>query len=315
MVPLETNAGICPTIITENMEKDVDGSSKASELQSAHTYKEVLLDNFSTSNPEMDKNSLHSEGNDIARNSSSTVPTEALARRKDSKILETCELCGGIGDTENMLICDNCEKAFHVSCHIPKHKPLPFDDWFCKNCMRLRNKVSLDAAFQKSRCITGGTESSRIGMDRITRMLRYPDPYTTRVRIGNTFQAEVPLWADQNPQDLDDVDEPLELNLAEAVCLCDIPKLKSSKNWLQCRRIEVVKVRGRRKHRRIACGKWRRAPFSEVQTDDWECFCAVRWDPAHADCAVPQEEDTEKVMKDLKLIEKLKSRLSEKREK
>lgn len=31
-----------------------------------------------------------------------------------------------------------------------------------------------------------------------------------------------------------------------------------------------------------------RAPLFEVQTDDWECFCAVLWDPAHADCAVPQ---------------------------
>jgi len=31
-----------------------------------------------------------------------------------------------------------------------------------------------------------------------------------------------------------------------------------------------------------------RAPFFEVQTDVWECFCAIHWDPSHADCAVPQ---------------------------
>lgn len=31
-----------------------------------------------------------------------------------------------------------------------------------------------------------------------------------------------------------------------------------------------------------------RAPLFEVQTDDWECFRSVLWDPAHADCAVPQ---------------------------
>lgn len=31
-----------------------------------------------------------------------------------------------------------------------------------------------------------------------------------------------------------------------------------------------------------------RAPLHEVQTDEWECFCCVHWDPAHADCAVPQ---------------------------
>lgn len=31
-----------------------------------------------------------------------------------------------------------------------------------------------------------------------------------------------------------------------------------------------------------------RAPLFESQTDDWECFRAVLWDPFHADCAVPQ---------------------------
>ncbi|CAL5333411.1 unnamed protein product [Camellia sinensis] len=30
------------------------------------------------------------------------------------------------------------------------------------------------------------------------------------------------------------------------------------------------------------------APLFEVQTDNWECFHAILWDPAHADCAVPQ---------------------------
>lgn len=31
-----------------------------------------------------------------------------------------------------------------------------------------------------------------------------------------------------------------------------------------------------------------RAPLFEVQTDKWECFRCVLWNPAHADCAVPQ---------------------------
>ncbi|XVF06188.1 hypothetical protein REPUB_Repub06bG0025900 [Reevesia pubescens] len=30
------------------------------------------------------------------------------------------------------------------------------------------------------------------------------------------------------------------------------------------------------------------APIFEVQTDDWECFCSVQWDPSHADCSVSQ---------------------------
>ncbi|RDX61291.1 hypothetical protein CR513_60489, partial [Mucuna pruriens] len=45
------------------------------------------------------------------------------------------------------------------------------------------------------------------------------------------------------------------------------------------------------------------APLFQVQTDDWECFCAIHWDPSHADCAVPQELETDQVLKQLKYIE------------
>lgn len=31
-----------------------------------------------------------------------------------------------------------------------------------------------------------------------------------------------------------------------------------------------------------------RAPLFVVQTDEWDCSCALPWDPFHADCAVPQ---------------------------
>ena len=31
-----------------------------------------------------------------------------------------------------------------------------------------------------------------------------------------------------------------------------------------------------------------RAPLDCKQTDSWECFCVIEWDPLHADCAIPQ---------------------------
>jgi hypothetical protein len=31
-----------------------------------------------------------------------------------------------------------------------------------------------------------------------------------------------------------------------------------------------------------------RAPLNVVQSDDWDCSCCLLWDPARADCAVPQ---------------------------
>ncbi|KAF2535512.1 hypothetical protein F2Q68_00019310 [Brassica cretica] len=51
-----------------------------------------------------------------------------------------------------------------------------------------------------------------------------------------------------------------------------------------------------------------RAPRSEVQTNKWECFCSVFWDPLHADCAVPQELETDEIMQQLKYINMLRPR-------
>ncbi|KAH9329819.1 hypothetical protein KI387_001927, partial [Taxus chinensis] len=76
-------------------------------------------------------------------------------------------------------------------------------------------------------------------------------------------------------------------------------------NWLQCQ--NVICVDGARsigeKVKDVTCGKWRRAPLSQVQNDEWDCSCAVVWDPVHADCAVPQELKTEDIMRHLKATE------------
>ena len=86
-------------------------------------------------------------------------------------------------------------------------------------------------------------------------------------------------------------------------------------NWLRCRNIffRAFKDRDGHKHSEVICGKWRRyqitldpqeivdyinsgishltlhrAPPYVQQSDHWECFCVMEWDPLHADCAVPQ---------------------------
>ncbi|GJN39021.1 hypothetical protein PR202_gb28114 [Eleusine coracana subsp. coracana] len=45
-----------------------------------------------------------------------------------------------------------------------------------------------------------------------------------------------------------------------------------------------------------------RAPLFVVQSSNWDCSCSVIWDPIHADCAVPQELETDEVLKQLKYI-------------
>ncbi|XP_064954426.1 uncharacterized protein LOC135666121 isoform X5 [Musa acuminata AAA Group] len=89
------------------------------------------------------------------------------------------------------------------------------------------------------------------------------------------------------------------------------PKSTSIGNWVQCR--EVVYTGD--DDEGTVCRKWRRAPLFVVQTDDWDCSCAVVWDAIHADCAVPQELETEVVLKHLKFIEMLKPRLASRKQK
>ncbi|GKA80099.1 zinc finger, CW-type containing protein [Tanacetum coccineum] len=110
---------------------------------------------------------------------------------------------------------------------------------------------------------------------------------------------------------LNDYIEPTEISSLECASYQDWGSSKLSRlspigNWLQCRHV-VDDVVG------TVCGKWRRAPLFEVQTDNWECFSSILWDQTHADCAVPQELDTEQVLKQLKYIELLRPRLSAKK--
>ncbi|THU63011.1 hypothetical protein C4D60_Mb01t11210 [Musa balbisiana] len=117
-----------------------------------------------------------------------------------------------------------------------------------------------------------------------------------------------------NEQSEDDYfDEPSEIDSAHSVNLNGWNDGKPQKpssigNWVQCR--EVLYSDG--SDEGIVCGKWRRAPLFVVQSEDWDCSCSVLWDPFHADCAVPQELETDEVLKHLKFTKWLRSRLMDK---
>lgn len=53
-----------------------------------------------------------------------------------------CSICKKKSDAGSMLICDDCEKAFHTYCHKPKVKRIPEGDWFCKNCVMKHRQAS-----------------------------------------------------------------------------------------------------------------------------------------------------------------------------
>lgn len=48
--------------------------------------------------------------------------------------------CNRSGDSENMLLCDNCNRGFHLYCLKPKLEKVPSGEWFCDICEAVREK-------------------------------------------------------------------------------------------------------------------------------------------------------------------------------
>ncbi|XP_042384019.1 uncharacterized protein LOC121976088 isoform X1 [Zingiber officinale] len=216
-----------------------------------------------------------------------------------------CKLCYQSGSPSGMLICDLCEEAFHINCLNPKINKIPIDEWNCQPCSRNKPNVP-----EQGLSISCGDLSS------IAFILRDKLPYTTGVRIGKDFQAEVSEWSGPVPdEEFHPFEEPLEVDFAECSLTASNfnkqPKSDSVGNWIQCREI----VYSGDDDEGTICGKWRRAPLFLLQTDDWDCSSAIPWDPDHADCAVPQELPTEEVMRHLKFVETLRSRLADRKQK
>ncbi|KAJ0965588.1 hypothetical protein J5N97_026726 [Dioscorea zingiberensis] len=235
----------------------------------------------------------------------------------DDKSTQLCKICDRPDNPRNMLICDLCDEAFHISCCNPKVKKCPVDEWYCQPCFRKRPKPLLANNSGKSLNIMGGL-SSRREINSILAMLTDNQPYISGVRIGKDFQVDVPEWCGPVSVDNDYFGEPSELDPTECASLNGWINNKPSKdssigNWVQCR--EVIYNDADDDDEGTVCGKWRRAPLFVVQTDDWDCSCSVLWDPIHADCAVPQELETDVVLKHLKYIEMLRPRLASNKQK
>jgi len=59
-----------------------------------------------------------------------------------------CRKCKRKGNEERMLLCDGCDRGFHMDCLTPPLKKIPQADWFCNDCRPIevkqrRKKVSI----------------------------------------------------------------------------------------------------------------------------------------------------------------------------
>ncbi|KAG6517794.1 uncharacterized protein LOC122056132 [Zingiber officinale] len=231
----------------------------------------------------------------------------------NSKLSQICKKCGLFDDPLQMLICDQCDETYHQSCCVPRVTKIPGNEWYCQLCFKKRPKLLISKSPDTIGEISGHTYNISSRKYSISFMLKDSKPYTTGVRIGKDFQTEIMDWSEPVTNEDDYFDEPSEMDIDESV---DLNVWRGRKtqcpssigNWVQCR--EFLSSDGPKEG--IICGKWRRAPLFIVQSEDWDCSCAVQWDPIHADCAVPQELKTEEVLNDLKLVKWLRHRLSDK---
>ncbi|CAM0873914.1 unnamed protein product [Alopecurus aequalis] len=242
----------------------------------------------------------------------SEEPTDCNANR-----LLACNTCGRLDDPLKMLICDSCEAAFHLSCCIPCIKEVPAGEWYCPPCFRKKPKSLYGKLLEGKVKSSGNMDQRPHGMSHIDYMFKDAESYVSGVRIDRDLQAEVPEWSGPTFSSDGYFEAPSEFYPAEVTKLnwCSTNNCNRSSstigNWIQCR--EVLSTGDSNKP--VICGKWRRAPLYVIQSDKWDCSCCLPWDPAHADCAVPQELDTDEVSKQLKCVNMLKSRLADRNHK
>ncbi|KAL6874149.1 hypothetical protein ACP4OV_014231 [Aristida adscensionis] len=240
----------------------------------------------------------------------SRMSTTIAPEDKESVTLFECARCRSMEDPSNMLICDRCEEAFHFSCCYPRTKKIPEEEWYCQVCSRKKPKRQRGKLPSPNDGLPKGVQRPRRGLGPIGDMFMDSESYETEVRIGRDFQAEVLEWLGPISSSEDQFVEPSELDPSEITAVDCLEMYKDKKtsfgNWIQCRDVLDTGV---------VCGKWRRAPLFVVQSSDWDCSCSVIWDPIHADCAVPQELETNEVLKQLKYINKLKKRLGDSNQK
>lgn len=56
---------------------------------------------------------------------------------------KTCVVCNTSTDTEELLVCDACDKGYHMACHKPKATHRPLGKWLCKTCTDIGKKPSV----------------------------------------------------------------------------------------------------------------------------------------------------------------------------
>ncbi|XP_054161911.1 bromodomain adjacent to zinc finger domain protein 2B-like [Oppia nitens] len=69
----------------------------------------------------------------------------------------SCQFCGSGENEAQLLLCDGCDKGYHMYCFKPKMESIPDGDWFCFEC---QNKNTIDKV-----CIVCGKKGKLLNCD------------------------------------------------------------------------------------------------------------------------------------------------------
>ena len=62
----------------------------------------------------------------------------------DKSIMKArCQFCHGEQDEDALLLCDSCDKAFHMYCFKPELTSVPDGEWFCWECVNKATGIFL----------------------------------------------------------------------------------------------------------------------------------------------------------------------------
>lgn len=62
------------------------------------------------------------------------LPTAPLNRIPNNINTLVCEACSGGYHEDKIVLCDRCDRGFHMFCLIPPLTQLPEGDWVCPHC-------------------------------------------------------------------------------------------------------------------------------------------------------------------------------------
>jgi len=68
------------------------------------------------------------------------LPVEVVPRIENQVLDDQtfCEICHQSDREDRMLLCDGCDRGYHLECLTPPMTTVPIEEWFCPDCTRPR---------------------------------------------------------------------------------------------------------------------------------------------------------------------------------